>query len=119
MKTMKAMKGKTCHFGSRNLCVKQKNRKFANGEKNSDEEVRRKETGRHESDEDYEGYEREEVIVTCFTIDSEMVFDRTEWTVLLNHRIRWRRPDPRPVGLILRAMRCSMSHENLSHKSKD
>jgi len=41
------------------------------------EEVRRKETGRHESDESYEGYEREEVIVTCFTIDSEMVFERT------------------------------------------
>ena len=42
-----------------------KNRKFANGEENSDEEVRRKETGRYESDEGYEGYEREEVIVTC------------------------------------------------------
>merc|ERR550534_2422148 len=54
----------------KSLC-ETKNRKFANGEKNSDEEVRREETGRHESDEGYEGYEREEVIVTCFTIDSD------------------------------------------------
>merc|ERR550534_2295062 len=46
---MKAMKG----WLKKSLC-ETKNRKFANGEKNSDEEVRCKETGRHESDEGYE-----------------------------------------------------------------
>ena len=57
--------------------------------------------------------------MTGLTIDSEMVFEKTWWIVLLNHWIRWRQPDPRPVGVILRAVRCVTSFENLSHKSKD